>query len=269
MRAWTNEEIDYLKSIYVEKFNDEIADMMNDHFKGKYRKYTPGSISSAKDRLNIHSKPVYGRLYRKEVIEFIQCNYKGKDNLELAELLNEKFNLNTTADKVSMLKVNLKRRFGINVQTGINKGCYKKGNIPINKGTKGMFNVGGNRTSFKKGNKSWNCDPIGTEKWKSQTKNDKEGFLYVKVQDGHKQHNWKQKHRLLWEQAYGEIPEGYKVIFKDGNRHNIVLENLALVSDSQMLILNQHDLIYKEKELTEVGINIAKVIDKANEKARK
>ena len=73
-----------------------------------------------------------------EVIQFMIENYQGKDNIELAELLNERFNLNTNGDRVSNVKANLKRRKGINLNTGINKGCIKKGNIPFNKGKKNV-----------------------------------------------------------------------------------------------------------------------------------
>lgn len=265
MRAWTNEELEYLKGIYKEKFNDELAVMMNEHFNGKYRTYTASSISATKDRLGIHSKPKYGRLYRKEIIEFIQNNYEGKDNLELAELLNAKFNLNTDADKISMLKCNLKRRFGINVQTGINKGCFKKGSTPANKGTKGLYNVGGNKTSFKKGNKPQNAVPIGTEHIRySGSKINDPGYLYVKIADGKGNKNWKLKHHLIYEQHYGKIPDKCKVVFADGNRFNFDIDNLILVSYNEELIMNRNKLFTKDKEITNTGAIIAKVIAKGN-----
>ena len=70
-----------------------------------------------------------------EVIEFMKCNYKGNDNIELARLLNEKFNLNTNNDRVSSIKSNLLRRKGIDLRTFINTGCYRKGIEPANKGS--------------------------------------------------------------------------------------------------------------------------------------
>ena len=44
------------------------------------------------------------------------------------------------------------------------------------------------------------------------------------------EHGRKQKHRVVWEQAHGPIPEGYLVKFKDGNRMNCSIDNLYLVS---------------------------------------
>ena len=37
-------------------------------------------------------------------------------------------------------------------------------------------------------------------------------------------------HRYVWEQANGEVPEGYVVAFRDGNRRNCSLDNLYLLS---------------------------------------
>lgn len=206
--------------------------------------------------------------YTEDQIDFLIENNYGKTSIELAEMFNETFGTHITRKNIKTFRGNRHLDCGLT-------GRFEKGQKSWNKGKhwddfiskEGQENS--KKTCFKKGNKSWNCDSIGTEKWKSDHKNKgDEGFLYVKVQDGTKQNNWKQKHRLIWEQEYGPIPRGHKVIFKDGNRHNIKLDNLALVSNSQMLILNRHNLIFNECELTETGINIAKVIDKVNKKSR-
>lgn len=205
------------------------------------------------------------KLLNDEQHEFLMKNYKGIGNIELTELINNTFNTNFRVQQIKQYKNNRHLDSGIT-------GRFEKGQKSWNKGKKWeefmseQGRVNSSKTWYRKGNIADNADPIGTEKWKSSHKdrNNDEGFLYVKVQDGKKQANWKQKHRIIWEEAYGKIPRGYKVIFKDGNRHNITLDNLALVSNSQMLILNKNNLIYSEKELTEVGINIAKIRDKAN-----
>jgi len=38
-------------------------------------------------------------------------------------------------------------------------------------------------------------------------------------------------HRLIWEEINGEIPFGHYVIFKDGNKDNVAIENLKCISD--------------------------------------
>ena len=44
---------------------------------------------------------------------------------------------------------------------------------------------------------------------------------------------------------------------------NFDIDNLIAVSKAEMLILNNNNLRFEDKELTKVGVNIAKVIDKA------
>jgi hypothetical protein len=185
-------------------------------------------------------------------------------NAALREKFNKTFNLNLTVKQIKGFKGNNKISSGLT-------GRFKKGQVSWNKGK--LWNefmskeaqANSLKTTFKKGNKSYNCDPIGTEKWKSDHKNrDDIGFLYVKVKDGTKQHNWKQKHRLIWEEAYGPIPAGYKLIFADADRTHIELSNLILVSNSQMLIMNHKNLIFTDPEITTTGSIIAKIIDKTN-----
>jgi len=41
----------------------------------------------------------------------------------------------------------------------------------------------------------------------------------------------------IWEKEYGKIPEGYCLIYKDGNKKNLDLNNLMLISNSDMMII--------------------------------
>jgi len=136
-------------------------------------------------------------------------------------------------------------------------GYFKKGSTPWNKGLKGY--MGANKTSFKKGTIPPNQVPIGTE---SITKG---GYIKVKVGEPNK---WKLKQRYIYEQHYGEIPNNYNVIFADKNIRNFDINNLVLVSKAEMLILNNNKLIFEDKELTKVGVNIAKVIDKTKKRSK-
>ena len=209
------------------------------------------------------------KLLNEKQEKFLLENYKGIGNKELTELINEKFNTNFSTQQIKGYKRNHHLDSGLT-------GRFEKGQKSWNKGKKWedyMSEQGKNnslKTCFKKGNNPSNSVPIGTEKWKSthSDRND-EGFLYVKVQDKKGRYNWKQKHRLIWEEVYGKIPKGCKIIFKDGNRHNIQIDNLELVSNSQMLILNKRNLIYHKKEITEAGILLAKYIDKVNKLCKK
>ena len=107
---------------------------------------------------------------------------------------------------------------------------FKKGIVPANKGkrqyefmsSEGIENS--LATRFKEGHVPHNLKPVGYERVCK-----KDGYVYVKVKMGCKM---VLKHRWVWEQAHGEIPEGYNVAFRDGNRENCSLENLYLISRS-------------------------------------
>lgn len=252
MRKWTKEQIEYLKEICDGKLDQEIANLINQKFGTNY---TKSAINSQKRKHHIRSTADWKTKYTKEVIDFMIENYQGKDNVELAKLVSEKFGIDTNADKICLLKGNLIRRYGINLRTGINNSCYKKGHVPANKGTKGIYNVGGNKTSFKKGHIPQNHREIGSRRVNIY------GYHEIKVAEPNK---WQLEHRVIYEKAFGEIPKGSKIIFADGNKDNLELDNLILVSNSEELILNKRKLLTDDKEITKTSVLLAKVIDKTN-----
>ena len=262
MKKWTQEQISYLKEISPGKLNQQIADMINKKFGTSY---TKTSIQTKKTKLGIISKPDWRTVWTDEVIQFMIENYEGRDNIELAELLNEKFNLNTNGDRVCNVKSNLIRRKGINLRTGINRGCIQKGNIPMNKGKKwdeymskeGQMNS--RKTCFKKGQVPINHREVGSERINV------DGYWEIKVAEPN---IWKLKHRVIYEKEHGEIPKGSKIIFADGNKNNLDPSNLISVSYAEELHLNKRGLRFQDKELTETGLNIVKLVLKAGEKKR-
>lgn len=101
--------------------------------------------------------------------------------------------------------------------------------------------------------------PVGSERVNK-------GYIYVKIKEPNV---WIEKHRLVYESMYGNIPTGSKVVFADKNKRNFDPKNLILVSDSEALIMNTNKLIYEEAELTRSGVLIAKIIDQTNKIKRK
>lgn len=132
-------------------------------------------------------------------------------------------------------------RSRLSVKNRVNKlGLHKTGN-------KGRFKSGhcsyvppkGTRSSpeteFKKGNRPHTWVPIGTEVL------DKEGYVKRKVSDDRdrpSRFNWAYVHRLLWEQHHGPIPRRHKVVFRDGNKTNLTIGNLELVTYKEAMRRN-------------------------------
>ena len=103
---------------------------------------------------------------------------------------------------------------------------FVKGSEPANKGKRieeFMSEDGikaSSRTRFKSGRMPHNTLAIGTERVYA------DGYVWIKVNERKRV----QKHRYVWEQAHGKIPDGYLVAFRDGNRQNCDLSNLYLIS---------------------------------------
>ena len=117
----------------------------------------------------------------------------------------------------------------------------------------------GKTGEFKKGHIPKNHREIGSERIT------KDGYTQIKITESD---GWKLKHRLVYEEHYGEIPVGYSILFCDGNKQNCDIDNLILVSRSELMILNRNKLIKNYSVLTKAGVNIAKLLDAMSKKKK-
>ena len=193
--------------------------------------------------------------YTEEQKQFLIDNNYMKPAQELAEMFNKQFGTSITASNIKIFRGNNKLNSGLT-------GRFEKGHISHNKGKKWNDYMSKEKqekslkTTFKKGNVPHNHKPIGYERISV------DGYIEIKVKEPN---IFKLKHRVIWEEHFGSIPNGYNVIFKDRNKLNLDINNLALVSKAQMLILNQEKLIYDNPNLTEVGINISKIKERVSD----
>ena len=56
-----------------------------------------------------------------------------------------------------------------------------------------------------------------------------------------------------------KVPKESVIIFADGDKTNLSIENLICVSRKELRVLNQCRLISPVPELTKTGLNIAKI----------
>lgn len=196
-----------------------------------------------------------GFTYPKEIRDFLHQNYIGTGHQAMADMINEQFGTSYTRDQIKGCYARYKLDSGLT-------GQFVKGQESWNKGKPKSW-VGGEATQFKKGSVPPNRVPVGTERIDS-----KDGYIYVKIQDGHLNKNWKQKHVLIWEEHNGPVPKGYAVLFGDGNKRNFDPGNFILVSRAQLARLNQLKLIQADADLTRTGIIIADIVSKANQRKR-
>lgn len=254
-RFYTEKMRKYLLNNYKGKTTRQIQEEFNCKFNTNV---TYQAMRSYLGKNNIKLGRNNNRKFRDVHIQFLKENVKGITLKELTHKFNKEFNMHISESAIS----NLKAKY--NLKSGIVGGRFKKGHIPANKGKKGFMSKEQyekcKATMFKKGNIPTNHRKIGSERL------DKNGYILIKIQNGHLNKNWIRKHRYLYEQAYGKIPEGHKVIFADGNNRNFDLSNLILVSDAEELIMNQRKLMSKDAEFTKAGVMLAKVLNKAKKR---
>lgn len=193
------------------------------------------------------------RLFSEEQEKFIRDNAKGRYNNELTKMVNEKYGLNITVKQMSTWKKNH------GVSSGLT-GRFKKGQVPWNKGLKGL-NLGGKETQFKKGQVPHNYREVGSERIDK-----KEGYIYVKVKEkGTYQERWKHKQIVVWEKHHGKLPENHVVVFLDQNKMNTDINNLECISRAELAMMNKYNLFSNEPKITKAAISLVKLMLKTNE----
>ena len=191
--------------------------------------------------------------YEQEHIDFIKA-HQGASAREMAELFTKHFNISVSINQMKGLM------YRNRISSG-KTGRFEKGHIPNSKGQK-MSKEQYEKcksTMFKKGHIPKNHREIGSERIT------KDGYIEIKIKEPNL---WVLKHRLIYEKYYGEIPAGYSVIFGDGDKLNCNIDNLILVSRSELLLMNKNKLIKNDSVLTKVGVNVAKLLDTMNKKKR-
>lgn len=120
---------------------------------------------------------------------------------------------------------------------------FPKGNVPYNKGLRrpGWGPGRMKETQFKPGQPGSRWMPVGSTRLV-------DGYLYTKVGDVRTTkagvgfvpwtRNWKLTHHVLWEKHRGPIPAGHALVFLNGDRRDIRLENLELIPRGQLMARN-------------------------------
>lgn len=190
------------------------------------------------------------RIMTHEMQRFVEKRAGGLSNSALTELLNTHFGTSLTISQVRVYKKNH------HISSGLD-GRFKKGRIPPNKGIKGVCAAGCEKGWFQKGELPHNHKPVGSERI-----DNKDGYLLVKTKEPN---IWKLKHRIIWEQYYGPVPSGMIVIFLDGDKLNIDINNLGLIDKKTNVRMNQLGLRYPDAESTKTAIRVAELVSKIAE----
>jgi hypothetical protein len=115
-------------------------------------------------------------------------------------------------------------------------GRFTPGTIPPNKGKKMPYNANTASTQFKKGHLPHNTKYLGHERIS------REGYSEISVAETNP-HTWFErryvlKHKYLWEQKHGPVPQGMCLKALDGNRLNTDPANWELIPRAMLPLMN-------------------------------
>lgn len=121
------------------------------------------------------------------------------------------------------------------------KGYAKeKGIIPHNKGKKQSDYMSAEAiekikgTHFKKGHKPVHASPIGSIVLRGQ-KDDVKPYQWIKISEK----KWIPLHHKIWQEKNGKIPKNHIIIFKDSDHMNTVIDNLEMITKSELIDRNR------------------------------
>lgn len=129
---------------------------------------------------------------------------------------------------------------------------FQKGHEPANKGLRRPGYSPGKMasTQFKPGVRQGVAvdlyKPVGTRRIS------KDGYHEIKINDDMPlQKRWRFVHLVLWEEHLGPLPKGFCVTFKNGDKNDIRIDNLALISRAERMRRNSYHTNYP-KEICQV-----------------
>lgn len=238
--------LEYVKANYMSMDTHELAAGVEKEFGYKMNPKTMQSLKKNHGLSGGKKVQIYTDLFPKEICEYILGHYKGTGYQQMADILKQEYGREYTKQQIRSFYRNR------HLDSGLKGNLFVKGQESHNKGQKMPPHVyeKAKATMFKKGNRPHNAVPIGTEVVRD------DGYHQTKIAEPNV---WMLTHLLIWQQAYGEIPDGMLISFKDGNRDHLELTNLFMETRAEHADMNRLGLRSSIPEYTEAGLNVVKL----------
>lgn len=148
-------------------------------------------------------------------------------------------------------------------------GHFTAGGVAHNKGKKMPFNANSARTQFKRGQLPPNAKYLGHERVS------KDGYVEISIAETNPHTGFKRryvlKHRHLWQQINGPVPEGSALKCLDGNKTNCDPSNWACIPRAMLPRLNGRfgrDYDTAPAELKPIIMKVATLEHKARSRSK-
>lgn len=247
-RLLTDEQLAFFVEHNPGRSAAEMAQLMNDTFG---LQLTESQVHAFKKNHKLRSGSQYRgktKLFTPEQEAFFYEHNKGTLAQDLVDLMNAEFGTCFTAGQIRAFRKNHHASSGLVMQFGHGQKMYHP--------KKGEVMPGSEKTWFKKGHRPHNWKPVGSERVNS------DGYIEVKIAEPR---TWAFKHKLVYEEHFGPIPEGSVIRFLDGNRLNCSPDNLVLLTKAEHAVLTRKGLATEDPELTRAGVNAVKLSMKIKE----
>ena len=226
---------------YLKKYREEHREELNAKRREYYLKNKEHTKKINKEWYESHKeqKNEYCKKYRqehgkrhikdKEKLEYFKSIVSNHYWYEISDLYYKKFGIRLSRNEISDIKYTYKLKSDV-----------KRGKIP-----------------------EWFKSYLKEKKRDLFEERIHKGYVEIKVKQPSV---WKFKHIYIWEQAYGKLPKGYVLLFKDGNKLNCSLDNLLLVSLKDLILMSIHIGIKTDsgEDIIKTGVLISKLMQKKN-----
>lgn len=221
IRSWTDEQKQFLRDNYGKLSYAEIAARLDKPV---------SDIKSQASKLRITAT----RKWPEKDVQRLRELYPNTRSQEIADLLDRNLSaIHAAANKLGLSKSEefkngpfSGRLTKFNADARGSKTRFQKGQTSWNRGKKIGSHPNSAKTQFKKGHMPHNLVPVGTEVVATI------GYLKIKIAEPN---IWEFSHHRLWREYHGDIPPSHMIAFRDGNRLNVVIDNLELVSRKEWI----------------------------------
>lgn len=178
------------------------------------------------------------RIFSEEEAAFIAGNIDGRRNAEMIRLIKEKFGKEISVKQFQNWRTNH------GVKSKIELPGWKKG-----------LKAG---VDFKIKKQQKNFLPIGTERISVR------GITEVKTGPL----TWKQKHRIIWEEVNGPLPDDCCILFANDDKTDFAIENLVCITRRELAVLNKRKFDYYDKDTKETALLLTKIAIKRSDRRK-
>lgn len=239
--SWTPEEEAWFRENYPHVHNRDLARLHAEKFPDRPRR-TAKAMNSRARALGLHKAEDFVRnpptFWTPEKDEWFRSFVPGHHEAEISAEHERIYGTPLTASQIG------NRKAALHVRSGTDGGRFRRGQTAWNKGK--TWDEQG-RSAESRARSLATCFKPGEvhvapsrEREVGFERVDEDGFTWVKVRDsrvdglqrqcaGHHNENYRMKHHVVYEQAYGSIPRGCNIVFADRDKSNFDPENLVAV----------------------------------------